>query len=128
MNNSALSTSPLTWQCGWWAMCKWGTTVPTKVWIPADMSATGEARWCVKPIDSCVADIVRALQDGGINMRGSCCGHGKDFGNIILEDGRILSVCPAADYRSLKWALRAAWQIIRNTRLVGRALEERGDR
>jgi hypothetical protein len=95
-------------------MCKWGTTTDVMVKIPADLSATGKERWAVKPIDSCIADIVNALQRGGIDMRGSCCGHGKDFGNIILQDGRIISVCPTADYRSLRWALRAAWQIIRN--------------
>ena len=95
-------------------MCKWGTTTDVRVRIHAGLSATGQTRWRVKPIDSCIADIVSALQKGGIDMRGSCCGHGKYFGNIILQDGRILSICPAADYRSLKWALRAAWQIIRN--------------
>ena len=82
--------------------------------IPGDLSATGKPRWKVKPIDSCIADVVSALQEAGIETRASCCGHGEDFGGVILQDGRILSICPAADYRSLKWALRAAWQIIRN--------------
>ena len=105
-------------------MCEWGTDTDVRVWIPADLSATGKARWRTKPIDSCIADVVKALQDGGINMRGSCCGHGTDFGNIILQDGRILSICPTADFRSLKWALRAAWQIVRNKYM--RAAEGKG--
>ena len=97
-------------------MCEWGTHTDVRVWIPADLSATRKARWRVKPIDSCIADIVSALQNDGIDMRGSCCGHGQDFGNIILQDGRTLADCPAAELRSLRWALRAAWQIARNWR------------
>lgn len=43
-------------------------------------------------IDKCIADLVEALQTAGINMRGSCCGHGKGPGYISLEDGRMLSI------------------------------------
>ena len=75
-------------------MCEWGTSTDMRVWVPADLSNTWEARWRVMGVDSCISDIVRALQEGGINMRSSCCGHDKDFGNIILQDGRILSICP----------------------------------
>ena len=95
-------------------MCERGITTSVKVWIPADLSTTGKACWRWERIDFYIADIVKALQDGGINMRGSCCGDRKDFGFVVLQDGRFLTVCPAADYRSLRWALRAAWQIVRN--------------
>jgi len=43
-------------------------------------------------IDACIASLVRALQEAGINMRGSCCGHGKKDGWIELQDGRILVI------------------------------------
>ncbi|MHA1952283.1 MAG: hypothetical protein ACW987_20795 [Candidatus Thorarchaeota archaeon] len=45
-------------------------------------------------IDSCIAPIVNALQMGGINMRGSCCGHGKSEGYIELQDGRYIFILP----------------------------------
>ena len=42
------------------------------------------------PVDKCIADIVIALNNGGIPTRASCCGHGdrKWPGFIWLEDGR----------------------------------------
>lgn len=43
-------------------------------------------------IDSCIADLVRALDQAGIDMRGCCCGHGEHEGNIALQDGRVLLV------------------------------------
>lgn len=63
-----------------------------KVKIPADLSHTGKGFWKYCKIDKCIAPIVRALQEGGINMRGSCCGHGKMDGDIHLQDGRILII------------------------------------
>lgn len=63
-----------------------------KVKIPADLSHTGKILWKKTKIDKCIAPIVRALQEGGINMRGSCCGHGKMNGDIHLQDGRILII------------------------------------
>lgn len=72
-------------------MCKWGNTVNVKVKVPPDLSHTDKAYWREFPIDSCIAPIVKALQDSGIDMRGSCCGHGND-GEILLQDGRILTI------------------------------------
>ena len=73
-------------------MCKWGTWKKVRVKIPADLSSTGKGKWKVVGIDSCIADIVEALQSAGIDMRGSCCGHGKDLGDIHLQDGRVLVI------------------------------------
>lgn len=79
-------------------------TVPVNVRISADLSCTGTARKRDFQIDACLAPLVEALQERGINMRSSCCGHGKAEGEITLEDGRVLLVLgpqEAADY--LKW-------------------------
>lgn len=73
-------------------MCQHGDTVPVMVLLSPDLSHTGRARWKVMPIDKCIAPLVEALQVAGINMRSSCCGHGKANGEIILEDGRILQI------------------------------------
>lgn len=67
-------------------------TIIVKVKIPTDLSHTGESYWKDAKIDSCIADIVRALQSAGIDMRGSCCGHGKRPGEILLQDGRVLLI------------------------------------
>ena len=73
-------------------MCKYGDTIKVLVSIPADLSCSGKARRKWKRIDRCIAPIVKALQKGGIKMRGSCCGHGKRRGHIELARGRTLII------------------------------------
>ena len=73
-------------------MCKWGTDVVTFVNIPKELSYTGAARWERKAIDSCLVGLVDALNDAGILTKQSCCGHGKGPGEILLQDGRILTI------------------------------------
>jgi hypothetical protein len=63
-----------------------------RVKIPADLSPTGRIKWKKAKIDACVAPLVDALQRGGIDMRGSCCGHGYSVGEIQLQDGRLLLI------------------------------------
>ena len=43
-------------------------------------------------IDFCIADIVAALNAGGVNTIASCCGHGQIDGDILLEDGRTIKI------------------------------------
>ena len=74
-------------------MCKTITTV-VKVKIAADLSHTGKSFWKDVKIDACVADLVQALQSADIDMRSSCCGHGKTHGSILLQDGRELLIIP----------------------------------
>lgn len=66
--------------------------VEVRVRIPADLSCSGRAKWKRVGIDGCIAPLVRALQRGGVDMRGSCCGHGRGPGHIDLQDGRGLLV------------------------------------
>ncbi len=73
-------------------MCKYGNTTKVRVKIPADLSHTGKTLWKTAGIDKCIAPIIKALQKGDIDMRGSCCGHGKMDGDIHLQDGRILII------------------------------------
>lgn len=81
-------------------MCKWDDTVLVKVKISADLDRTGKVHWRSKAIDSCIAPIVRVLQESGIDMRGSCCGHGEFPGTIHLQDGRLLLIVNADKYWS----------------------------
>jgi hypothetical protein len=46
--------------------------------------------WC----DPEIADLVAALNNGGVPTVASCSGHGEVFGNIALEDGRELWILP----------------------------------
>jgi len=46
-------------------------------------------------IDAEVLALVNALNFGGIPTIGSCSGHGKEHGYIILEDERTLIILPA---------------------------------
>jgi hypothetical protein len=73
-------------------LCRWGTTENIRVKLIAPLSHTGRARWAVKPIDKCIAPLVRALQREGIETTSSCCGHGKGPGEILFADGRRLMI------------------------------------
>ena len=73
-------------------MCNWGDSVSVEVLIPKDLSSSGSEKWVHKPIDRCISNIVSALQNAGINMRSSCCGHGKGPGEILFQDGRRLVI------------------------------------
>ena len=73
-------------------MCKWGIDEEVRVYIPAEVSYTGETRFDVKKIDKCIAPIVKALTEAGIYTTQSCCGHGKTDGRIDLLDGRTLVI------------------------------------
>lgn len=78
-------------------MCKWGTYKRVYVKVPADLSSTGSDKWKFAKIDACIADLVKALQESRIDMRGSCCGHGKMYGDIHLQDGRVLLILQEKD-------------------------------
>ena len=75
-------------------MCKWGNNLEVEVTIPADLSYTRKKRTKKVGIDNCITSIVQALERGGVLMRASCCGHGKDVGKILLQDGRTLLIVP----------------------------------
>jgi len=67
--------------------------VLVKVNVASDLSGTGKKKYREYMIDACIAPIVKALQDAGIDMRGSCCGHGlRPEGEIYLQDGRALVI------------------------------------
>lgn len=59
----------------------------------------------MRPVDPCIAPLVQALNDAGIATRASCCGHGKQPGNIMLMDGRELFI--AADFETARSVERA---------------------
>lgn len=67
-------------------MCKWGTDTFI------DISGKTVA------VDSCIAEIVDVLNRGGIVTTGSCCGHGKHNGDILLADRRVLVIRDAREY------------------------------
>lgn len=73
-------------------MCEWGDTVDVNLKLAPQLSHTGKSYWRLMKIDRCIVDIVRALQAGGIDMKYSCCGHGKKEGEIRLQDGRTLII------------------------------------
>lgn len=67
-------------------MCKWDTNTVIEI--------SGKP----KAIDSCIASIVDALNKGDIVTTGSCCGHGKSHGDILLADGRALVIRDLKEY------------------------------
>lgn len=73
-------------------MCAHDDVIILHVPIPADLSYTGEARWDWKGVDRCIAPLIAALNNAGIWTASSCCGHGREDGVIILQDGRTLVI------------------------------------
>ena len=67
-------------------------TKDIEVYIVPRLHHTGQGNRRVCKIDACIADIVEALDDAGIVMTHSCCGHNKNNGDILLEDGRKLVI------------------------------------
>lgn len=57
-------------------------------------AATREVVLDGKPVavDSCIADVVVALNRGGVPTVGSCCGHETYDGFVQLADGRLLLI------------------------------------
>jgi len=43
-------------------------------------------------VDSCITPYVKALNDAGLETTGSCCGHGKRGGYIVLKNGKFLTI------------------------------------
>ena len=80
-----------------WPICPCQDTTEVDVHIDADLACEGKEKWKRVKIDTCIAPLVKALQKGGINMRGSCCGHGKTIGEINLSDGRKLLIYPTSN-------------------------------
>ena len=66
-------------------MCKWGTNTPLEVTIPSHLSSTGAAKRKIVDVDSCVAPLVKALNDAGVSTIASCCGHGHLPPTIAVE-------------------------------------------
>ena len=83
-------------------MCDYGNQVILNVPIPGHLSFEGVDVWKDKPIDSCIAPIVKALNDAGIYTVASCCGHGKGGGSIILWDDRELVLARTWEFRELE--------------------------
>lgn len=83
-------------------MCKHGDDVPMVVWIPTHLSHTGEGRFKQVGIDRCIAPIIAGLNAAGVITTGSCCGHEKAPGEIMLLDGRTLVVSEARAGRQHK--------------------------
>lgn len=79
-------------------MCRWGTSVEVENLL------TTEGKRRTWPIDSCIAPIVKALNEGGVETIASCCGHGKGPGRITLTDDRELFLLPPGS--DLSWRYR----------------------
>lgn len=73
-------------------MCMWGTHRKCMVAIPETLSHTVSVRDAWVDVDECIADIVDALNRGGVLTANSCCGHNKADGSILLHDGRELII------------------------------------
>ena len=68
-------------------MCEWGDIVEVKLAHPR----RGKD---IAYVDRCIAPIIQALNDAGIQTTSSCCGHGHLNGVVALEDGRWLEIYP----------------------------------
>jgi len=61
-------------------------------------------------VDPCIAELVKALNIGGVVTRASCCGHGTQPGSVLLDDGRELRVLEVGDDWH-EWTESEAWRM-----------------
>lgn len=95
-------------------MCKETTTIKVK------RTALNRYEWEEeREVDSCIADLAETLENAGIEIKGSCCYHGDDFGVVVLRDKRMLMICDLSDYRSFYWSILAVWTVVWNKCRVG---------
>lgn len=78
-------------------MCEWGNTDDVEVTIPSFLSHTGKPYSKVVQIDSCIAKLVKVLNEIGMRTASCCCGHGKHRPCILLQDGRCIVICESPD-------------------------------
>jgi len=57
--------------------------------LPVFCKCSASDTGMVIEIDACIAPLVEALQKAGIYTLTSCCGHGKEDGYILLENGGL---------------------------------------
>lgn len=69
-------------------MCKWGNDIIVKLQRPMGVS---QRDYC--GVDACIAPLVQAMNDNGMETVSSCCGHGNRPGEIILADNRSVILC-----------------------------------
>ncbi len=48
--------------------------------------------WKVKPVDRCLAGLIRRLNGARLLTAGCCCGHGKGPADILFHNGHELTV------------------------------------
>lgn len=64
-------------------MCRRGTDALVKLNRPRPVSGRAETL-----VDACIAPLVQALNDAGVETLGCCCGHGREPGSVLFyQDG-----------------------------------------
>ncbi len=78
-----------------WVDCKTGFAISNSDPCVLCGKACGDSG-----IDPCIAPLIKALNDAGVETIASCGGHGRRPGNIGLADGRELIV--VRDYETAR--------------------------
>lgn len=73
-------------------MCKQGKIEKVEVIVPFWYSDSGSQETRIVGVDRCIAEIIEALNKGGIATVASCCGHQIKPGRITFRNGRELMV------------------------------------
>lgn len=66
--------------------------------VPVNLAHPREDGVVSAGVDKCIAPLVQALNDAGVQTLSACCGHDHRPGYIGLEEGRVLTIC--ADMKS----------------------------
>ena len=69
-------------------MCAWGINRP--VTLAYQMLVSGRTE---VDVDACLAPLIQALNDAGVQTVGCCCGHGRGQGSVLIQqDARIIEL------------------------------------
>ena len=67
-------------------MCEWGRVVNVALCVPKPSGRTSV------PVDFCIAELVSVLNRLGVATETSCCGHGKEVGEVLVADGTRIEI------------------------------------
>ena len=67
-------------------MCEWGNDVMVKVPVGRNPKTRTGFRWDWRPIDACIAPVIKELNQERIYTTACCCGHFKHRRSILYWD------------------------------------------
>jgi len=73
-------------------MCRWGEFEEVMVPIHPAVSNKKMLTWRKRKIDRCISSLIKDMNNNYLYTTGSNCGHGTDYGCVVLWTGNKVSI------------------------------------